>query len=69
MNKGDNYFFGIISFKFIFKIFVYKNKILFSCFQASDVELIWVMRIAIFGVGALATILALTIGSIYELWL
>lgn len=48
--------------------FVYKNNILFSCFQASDVELIWVMRIAIFGVGALATVMAITVGSIYELW-
>jgi hypothetical protein len=45
-----------------------KNQILFSYFQALDVELIWVMRIAIFGVGTLAIIMALTIGSIYELW-
>lgn len=28
----------------------------------------WVLRIAIFGVGAAATVIAITVGSIYELW-
>ncbi len=42
------------------------NKISFP--QASDKELIWVIRIGIFGVGAVATVLALTIKSIYSLW-
>ena len=37
-------------------------------FQASDKELIWVIRISIFLVGALSTVMALTIKSIYGLW-
>lgn len=37
-------------------------------FQASDKELIWVIRIGIFLVGALSTVMALTIKSIYSLW-
>ena len=36
--------------------------------QASEREVIWVMRAAIFGVGALATAMAVTITSIYGLW-
>ncbi|XP_061181874.1 high-affinity choline transporter 1-like [Saccostrea echinata] len=36
--------------------------------KASEKEIIWVMRIAIFGVGALATIMAITVKSIYTLW-
>lgn len=37
-------------------------------FQASEMEIIWVMRLAIFVVGILSTIMALTIPSIYGLW-
>ena len=36
--------------------------------NASDRELIWVMRVAIFGVGSLACLFALTISSVYGLW-
>ncbi|CAL8114354.1 unnamed protein product [Orchesella dallaii] len=36
--------------------------------KASEIEIIWVMRISIFVVGALATVMALTIPSIYGLW-
>eukprot|EP00794_Sanderia_malayensis_P016197 gene16197-17826_t len=36
--------------------------------KASDKELIWVIRIGIFGVGAVATVMALVIKSIYSLW-
>lgn len=37
-------------------------------FQASENEIIWVMRAAIFGVGAMATAMAITVESIYDLW-
>jgi high affinity choline transporter 7 len=36
--------------------------------QASEKEVILVMRLAVFGVGAMATAMALTITSIYDLW-
>lgn len=36
--------------------------------RASEMEIIWVMRIGICVVGALATVMALTIPSIYGLW-
>eukprot|EP00058_Branchiostoma_floridae_P017811 XP_002603300.1 hypothetical protein BRAFLDRAFT_119704 [Branchiostoma floridae] len=36
--------------------------------KASEKEILWVMRAAIFVVGVLATVLALTIDSIYGLW-
>ncbi|XP_073978612.1 choline transporter [Rhodnius prolixus] len=36
--------------------------------RASEMEIIWVMRVSIFVVGILATIMALTIPSIYGLW-
>ncbi|CAK8686514.1 unnamed protein product [Clavelina lepadiformis] len=36
--------------------------------SASKRELIWVMRAAVLCVGAVATVLALTINSVYELW-
>ena len=36
--------------------------------QASEREIIWVMRVAIFGVGALATAMGITIDTIYGLW-
>lgn len=36
--------------------------------KASEKEVIWVMRIAIFGVGAAATTMALLVDSIYTLW-
>ncbi|KAB7497316.1 High-affinity choline transporter 1 [Armadillidium nasatum] len=36
--------------------------------NASETEIIWIMRLSIFVVGFLATILALTISSIYGLW-
>jgi len=47
---------------------------IFSCYccrpsvQASEREIIWVMRIGIFGVGVLAMVMGITIDSIYELW-
>ena len=36
--------------------------------QATEREVVWVMRIAIFGVGAAATAMSLTVGSIYVLF-
>ncbi|XP_078494547.1 high-affinity choline transporter 1-like isoform X2 [Ciona intestinalis] len=36
--------------------------------KASEKELIWVMRFSIFAMGAIATVLALTVGSVYALW-
>ncbi|KAL4239274.1 hypothetical protein ACF0H5_000091 [Mactra antiquata] len=36
--------------------------------KASENEILWVMRIAIFGVGVLATIMGITVDSIYTLW-
>ena len=39
-----------------------------SIFQASEKEVVWVMRFAIFGVGAAATAMALSVGSIYVLF-
>lgn len=36
--------------------------------RASEMEIIWVMRVSILVVGVLATIMALTIPSIYGLW-
>ncbi|KAK7506594.1 hypothetical protein BaRGS_00002069 [Batillaria attramentaria] len=36
--------------------------------QASEIEILWVMRAAIFGVSAMALATALTVTSIYELW-
>lgn len=36
--------------------------------KASENEIIWVMRFAIFGVGVLATVMAITVKSIYTLW-
>lgn len=36
--------------------------------KASEMEIIWVMRVSILIVGVLATIMALTIPSIYGLW-
>lgn len=36
--------------------------------KASEMEIIWVMRVAILAVGVLSTIMALTIPSIYGLW-
>lgn len=36
--------------------------------QASEREIIWVMRVGIFGVGCLAMVMGILIKSIYELW-
>ncbi|XP_014784668.1 high-affinity choline transporter 1 [Octopus bimaculoides] len=36
--------------------------------KASDQEILWVMRVAIFGVGVLATAMALKVTSVYDLW-
>ncbi|XP_052070657.1 high-affinity choline transporter 1-like [Mytilus californianus] len=36
--------------------------------KASEKEIIWVMRFGIFGVGALATAMAIEVDSIYDLW-
>lgn len=36
--------------------------------KASEMEIIWVMRVSILIVGFLATVMALTIPSIYGLW-
>jgi len=38
------------------------------CSQASEMEIIWVMRVGILVVGVMATVMALTIPSIYGLW-
>ena len=42
--------------------------VLYCCLKASDNEVVWVMRFSIFGVGAAATAMALTVESIYTLW-
>jgi solute carrier family 5 (high affinity choline transporter), member 7 len=47
---------------------LYKFDAGLNSFQASDGEIMWVMRIAIFVVGAMATFMALTIPTIYGLW-
>ena len=39
-----------------------------SIFQASEKEVVWVMRFAIFGVGAAATAMSLAVDSIYVLF-
>lgn len=36
--------------------------------KASENEILWVMRVSIFGVGALSTIMGITVDSIYMLW-
>ena len=36
--------------------------------QAGETEIMWVMRVAIFAVGGMATFMALTIPTIYGLW-
>ncbi|XP_067673226.1 high-affinity choline transporter 1-like [Haliotis asinina] len=36
--------------------------------KASEKEILWVMRVAIFGVGLLSTVMAILVTSIYELW-
>lgn len=36
--------------------------------KASEIEILWVMRIGIFGVGLMAMIMGILIKSIYELW-
>lgn len=41
---------------------------LLSLLQASDREIVWVMRITIFVFGALATVMALVTGTVYGLW-
>lgn len=40
----------------------------YVAFQASTREVMWVMRIAIFVVGAIATVMALSVDSVYTLW-
>lgn len=40
----------------------------FSFFQASENEILIVMRISIFGVGILATVMGIVVDSIYALW-
>lgn len=41
---------------------------LLSLLQASDREIVWVMRVTIFVFGALATVMALVTGTVYGLW-
>ncbi|ESO00945.1 hypothetical protein HELRODRAFT_82550 [Helobdella robusta] len=36
--------------------------------KASEIEIIWVMRVGIFGVGIMAMVMGILIKSIYELW-
>ncbi|XP_045214983.1 high-affinity choline transporter 1-like [Mercenaria mercenaria] len=36
--------------------------------NASEREILWVMRVSIFGVGILATVMGITVDSIYTLW-
>lgn len=55
------------------ELFIFSNNFLmisnhFSIFQASEMEIIWVMRVSIIVVGILSTVMALTIPSIYGLW-
>lgn len=49
--------------------FVHRNvyKLIFRQ-NSSEMEIIWVMRVSILVVGFLATLMALTIPSIYGLW-
>ena len=46
-----------------------KRFLSFSLAQASEHEIMWVMRISIFVTGAMATAMALTVPTIYGLWL
>ncbi|XP_013396451.1 high-affinity choline transporter 1 [Lingula anatina] len=62
MSSADS---SVLSASSMFARNVYKM----TCRQnASEREIIWVMRFAIFGVGALATIMGITISTIYGLW-
>ena len=49
---------------------MFSLKVIFysSFIQASENEILWVMRISIFLVGGLATLMALTIPTVYGLW-
>ena len=53
-------------------IHIFWEKIKTSCSidgtQAGETEIMWVMRVAIFAVGGMATFMALTIPTIYGLW-
>ena len=51
-----------------FRILKLLFKSLHSIFQASETEILWVMRVSIFIVGGMATFMALTIPTIYGLW-
>src|SRR5882672_3978038 len=44
------------------------DQFIFFCLQASEHEVVWVMRAAIIVVGCVATAMALTVKSIYGLW-
>ena len=57
--------FSISGGKYLHRTFVPNHK---PFLQASEKEVVWVMRIAIFGVGAAATAMALLVDSIYTLW-
>ena len=63
------YFLGTINHakRFSIKLFASQRLSVFFL-QASEVEIMWVMRVSILVVGALATVMALTIPSIYGLW-
>lgn len=62
MSSADS---SVLSAASMFARNVYK---LIFRIRASEMEIIWVMRISIIIVGILATVMALTIPSIYGLW-
>lgn len=62
MSSADS---SVLSAASMFARNVYK---LIFRIRASEMEIIWVMRVAIIVVGILATVMALTIPSIYGLW-
>lgn len=55
--------------RWVILYFFYRNvyKLIFRQ-RASEMEIIWVMRVGIIIVGVLSTVMALTIPSIYGLW-
>lgn len=62
MSSADS---SVLSASSMFARNVYRNIFRNS---ASENEILWVMRISIFGVGVLATVMGITVDSIYVLW-
>ena len=68
VSKNSNRTNMVLHSKVLFRILKLFYKSLHSIFQASETEILWVMRVSIFIVGGMATFMALTIPTIYGLW-